>query len=369
MTEKQLRDKIDDYLHTIYAIIGFLNFYLYDDSTKSNRPGVIVFQGRKFDPSAASRKQLGDRAPAYVTPDLGAYVPDGCSILGEVKKSFPADRSLWWDDFVQLISYDDELIGWPCASERVPTHDIALLVHQSRAVAVRKYIEERVGNEIKLIRPFALIQFNRTDERRAYFFFQRVYGRLSDIQLDARLDEGVPVPMDVFLNKYSTIKLYDAEPPLPYMIELIWTHVVLPIASDSPRFLTLAKNQQMEVDVSVTTIVEQLHVGFSFSCWHGRSTARQPQAPAREWVIRACTQLVLAGEAIWLEPSRTTIRVYFRKYEDVLGHFTEMCAQLLRTESDAQLTMFSESARDSIAERDGAGMKDATAEEGQAGNP
>ena len=30
MTAQQLADKIDDYNHTIYAIIGFLNFYLYD---------------------------------------------------------------------------------------------------------------------------------------------------------------------------------------------------------------------------------------------------------------------------------------------------------------------------------------------------
>jgi len=55
----QIRDKIDDYKDTIFAITGFINLYRYDDNKKSMRSDVIVFQGRRLTPPDGSE----------VTPD------------------------------------------------------------------------------------------------------------------------------------------------------------------------------------------------------------------------------------------------------------------------------------------------------------
>src|ERR1700681_3007100 len=50
MSETALRDRIDDYVSSIHAIVGFANFYLWDASTRQDRDDVIVFQARRLRP-------------------------------------------------------------------------------------------------------------------------------------------------------------------------------------------------------------------------------------------------------------------------------------------------------------------------------
>jgi hypothetical protein len=60
--EEEINNKIDDYLQTIHAIVGFMNFYRYDNERREIRSDVIVFQGRRFNPSPAkSFSQKGDK--------------------------------------------------------------------------------------------------------------------------------------------------------------------------------------------------------------------------------------------------------------------------------------------------------------------
>ena len=75
MTEHELRNVIDDYLTSIHAIVGFANFYLWDDSTRADRSGVVVFQGRRLHPPASSPDSAAGDSEAYVTPDLGVLLP------------------------------------------------------------------------------------------------------------------------------------------------------------------------------------------------------------------------------------------------------------------------------------------------------
>jgi hypothetical protein len=48
MTENEWRNKIDDYQTSIHAIVGFANFYVFDPVTRTDRDGVVVFQGRRL---------------------------------------------------------------------------------------------------------------------------------------------------------------------------------------------------------------------------------------------------------------------------------------------------------------------------------
>jgi hypothetical protein len=183
-----------------------------------------------------------------------------------------------------------------------------------------------------------MIQFNRADERRPYFFFQKTTGNLTDKSVDTKLIDGVSVPMEIFVTTYSTVKIYDSLPPLAYLIELIWTNVVLPRASDTSKFPALRKNQKIEVTLSVDDIVNELHNGFSF---HGLSkdiADRQPKVPKREWIMSACEKLVQSDEASWVDTEKSQIKVYFRKYDSVMSHFIDICAD--EQEEDAQITMF-----------------------------
>jgi hypothetical protein len=338
--KQAVKDKINDYENSIQAIVGFVNFYVYDDVAKSNRPGVRVFQGLRLTPSPDKRTTPEGNAVDYVTPDLGVLLPANTGVLGEVKLSFPKDRERWIDDFRQLMRYDDDLHGWPSDDGRVSSHDIVLITHQSRAVAVRKFFEARLGTEISFARTFVIVQCNRSDQGRMYLFFQRVSGTLSDGRLDQRLEEGVPVPMDVFVVKYSTVKLYDAEPPLPYMLQLIWDNVVVSAARSLPKFETLRRKQKLPVVLEVDDIVDQLRSGFSFRSVQGVQHAAGPAVPAKAWVVRALEQLIALGEAEWVEPTEAAIQIFFQRYDAVLEHFIDACSCAGQRASDRQQRLF-----------------------------
>ena len=339
--QEEFRDKIDDYEQTIHAIIGFLNFYRYDAVSKKMKDNVLVFQGRRLEPSSQKVMDLNGEKISHVTPDIVAFLPSKSGVLGEVKKSFPMEKERWMKTFEQLMAYDDDLTGWPSDDGKVNSHDIVLILHQSRAVPVRKFYEEHKNSVIKFTRPFIIIEFNRSPERRSFIFFRTVLGSLTENEVNGRLENGVQVPMEVFVKIYSTIKIYDSKPPLPYLIELIWANVVLRCASEYPKFEKLKKKQKIDVVLEIDSIVEELHQGFSFRMLHGDNNERQPKIPKKEWVLCACEQLVKLNEASWVDSTKKTIKVFFRKYDDVLDHFIELCSK--EVEKTGQLKLFKES--------------------------
>jgi hypothetical protein len=336
--EEEINNKIDDYLQTIHAIVGFMNFYRYDNERREIRSDVIVFQGRRFNPSPAkSFSQKGDKVD-YVTPDIGILLPTMNGVIGEVKKSFPAKQKYWLKTFKQLMKYDDDLTGWPTDDERVNDHDIVLILHQSRAVQVAEFYETNKGTEIEIVRPFSIVEFNRSDERMPYYFFRRALGNLSEKTINKQLKYGVQIPMEKLHVVYSIIKLYDDEPPLPYLLQVIWTNVVLERARESERFVKLRKNQKMEVNLEVETIIEELHKGFSFRALCDKDSERQPRIPKREWVLRACNKLVELKEAKWIDQQKTTLTVFFKEYDDIKTHFIKCCAD--EPQEDIQPKLF-----------------------------
>ena len=84
MTEDQIRNTVDDYQTSIHAIVGFANFYLWDDSTRADKAGVVVFQGRRLHPPAVAEDPAVTASDAYVTPDLGVLLPDRKGVLADV---------------------------------------------------------------------------------------------------------------------------------------------------------------------------------------------------------------------------------------------------------------------------------------------
>jgi hypothetical protein len=297
-----------------------------------------VFQGRRLTPSPAKALNGNGQKVEYVTPDLGILLPTNTGVLGEVKQSFPADQSYWFDAFDQLISYDDDLTGWPSTSEKVASHDLLLLLHQSRAVAVRKFYESNKNGRISFVRPFCMVEFNRSNQSQAYIFFRTVTGNLSERSIDQRLETGVQVPMAKLTGTYSAIKLWDSEPPLPYLLAVIWEHVINLKASEDPKYPALKKRQKITVEVSVKEIVEELHTRFSFNLLSPEANDRQPRIPKQEWVQRACDKLVSVGDADWSNRSEGKLKVRFTRLDSVLEHFKEVCAD--EPSTDAQLSLF-----------------------------
>lgn len=97
--KEEFLNKINDYEQTIHAIVGFMNFYRYDDVNKMMKDEVIVFQGRKLEPSPEKSINSEGNQIQYLTPDIGILLPSKTGIIGEVKKSFPANQEHWMQAF------------------------------------------------------------------------------------------------------------------------------------------------------------------------------------------------------------------------------------------------------------------------------
>jgi hypothetical protein len=325
--EQEIKNEIDNYSDSIFAIIGFMNFYRFDDQKKSMREDVLLFQGRRLTPSPSKSKSADGGAIEYVTPDLGILLPSGSGVLGEVKKSFPKDQDHWLDTFQQLMAYDDDLTGWPCLSQKVRSHNLVLLLHLTRGAAVTKFFEQNRGKTINFARPFCIVEFNRSSEGQEYIFFRSRTGAMSDKALADRLENGVPVPITMYLLQYSTVKLYDAAPPLPYLLELIWTHVVAFKATSTPGYKIPATNQKVKVEVSLDEITERLVTQFSFHLLQKHhADCRQPKVLKASMVQEACAALVKFKDAEWADNTRTKLTVKFVKRENVLDHYITLCA-------------------------------------------
>lgn len=321
---RRFRDEIDGYRDTVRAILAMLNFYFYNVGAKLGVQ-IRAVQGRRLRRFSA-REEPAAQSP--VVPDFAVAVQGSQGIVGEVKRSLPQDRRYWRDVFDQLLSYDCQLAGWPTEDGAVATHEITLVVHQSRAVAVRDFYErEREGGQVTFTRPFSIIEFNRSDERQTYFFFRTQFGELAQNELADRLRLGVQVPMDVLLRKYPTVELYDGPPPLPLLMQLIWAHVVTPKAAAKGSFRALRKRQKLELDLEIEEMVSVLRKGFSFASFLGYQEGLDCPVPAREWVVGACEKFIEGGDALWLSVGKTTVRFLFQKHDDVLDHCLRICAQ------------------------------------------
>lgn len=330
--EKKIRDRIDDYFDTVLAILGFCSLWLFDKTTQKNRPEIKTFQGRVFN---SLNNNNTSNFSNEVCPDLGIVISEDSGILGEVKKNFPKDgEERRGKIFDQLKSYDQELEGWPTINGKLKSHNIVLLVHLTTSRRAQDYYAEKMKQgHLKFVRPFSICQFTRSDQRAFYFFFQVVNGNINNPQSNIDLYNGVQVPMDALSELYAKSKLYDAEPPLCYLLHLIWEHVVIPIASENENFGRLRKNSKLEIIVKVEDMVERLYEGFSFIHWHKYYPERQPQIPKKEWIQRACSFLVKVGKAKWILEGEELL-IYFTKLEDIGSYFIQ-----LEAESQARETL------------------------------
>jgi len=238
------------------------------------------------------------------------------------------------------MAYDDDLLGWPSATGTVASHDVALIVHQARGKVVCRFYDKHRGNKIQFQRPFCIVEFNRSNERQAYFFFRTAVGHLTDVSVNAKLENGVQVPMWALTRAYSEIKIYDNEPPLAYLLYLIWEHVINAKASENPKYAGLRKRQRLGVELSVDEVVVELHEKFSFHQLHKQTSDRQPKIPNQEWVKRAFDRLVKAGEAEWVDRAEGRLKAQFSRHDDVLAHFVEICA--VDEDLAGQLNLFEE---------------------------
>lgn len=324
----KVKDQINDYNESVCAIIGFASLFFFDDKTRTIKDNVKCFQGRRLSVELEKEKQED------ITPDLGVVIDNKDGILAEVKKNFPKT----WDDndelsravdiFKQVSNYSGDITNWPTPDGKVADHKIVLLVHHTVSAYVKKFFnEECAKRSIIFRRPFHMVEFSQQKMRGEFFDFRCVDDLSFPLDNGRDLLMGIQIPMVIFVREYSKFKLYDAKPPLPYLIEVLWVNILAARASDDPKFQHLRKRSKLEVSMTIDEITETLRKVYSFHDWHLSHTDMQPEFPKREWVLEACEFLVQKQEAEWIQDKKgQEIVFFFRRYNSVSDHFIESFA-------------------------------------------
>jgi len=282
-----MNNKIDNYIETIFAILSFSHLLRWDNSLKIFLPDSFLYIGRKMDTSGENRINPNDT----VTPDLIVQLNKKNGIVGEVKIGFPVNQDFWKSDFDQIQKYDDKMKGWITSDEIIDTTDIVLLTHITKKTHCVDYIKEKIlKKEIKFDRKFAVIAFSK-DVRGSdvFLYLEKAYGDISDLEMNEVLRIGKNMPLSRFISTYR-VKFYDSEPPLPYLMSIIWQDILPQLASEED--LMEKKGRIIHLDVNIEKITELLQEQFTYNINHDE---RQQQIPKTAWVRTALDLFVQLG--------------------------------------------------------------------------
>jgi len=288
-----LQQEIQNYEETVQVTFAFGHEARWDPGREALRPGAIFLQGQRLVTSAAN--PVAPETP--VTPDVLVCLSPEYGILGETKKSFPDNQALWDSDFQELQRYDDELHGWPTDTRCIGKHDLALLVHNSRKVAVSDGLAAKIAaGEVAYRRALAVVAFHRVSEVHEHISLERHWGAFSDKALDERLRLVRQIAMRHLIRAYY-MRFSDADPPVPYTTAVIWTDVLPGLPSVDEYVEDRARRRRMPI---VTVTVRQ-----ATEVLQQRHAANNPDlagvdartVPRSRWVRRGLDALVDYGYA------------------------------------------------------------------------
>jgi hypothetical protein len=326
MTEElvsKLKDEVDNYEQTVHATISFNHLIRWDETLNGDGgfiPGSYFYIGRKMDTSADNSISPNNR----VTPDIVLQCDATYGIVGEVKKSLPMNREYWRKFVDQLIKYDDNLKGWHTADENLDKSDIVLLTHIELKNSVLDFLKQKNDDgDLKLHRKFAYIVFFKTSGRRDKISFETAYGDLSNSQIDAVFKRFIHVPLDSVLFCNKDVKLYDSEPPLPYMMDLLWNYIFPQYISQN-EFMDAQGKKHLVFETEIDELKTKVREQFTYCENHD---ARQPDIPKIQWIRNAMEKFVSLKYAEKIDQSHTKYRVKYRKLDSPLDIF---CKEVIK---------------------------------------
>lgn len=309
---KAENERHEDYLSTVHCILTFAALGVHDG--QGPRTGARFGIGRRMDTSPQNAVAPG----TTVTPDLVCQTTPTFGLVAEAKKSLGRDRQYWRSTVEQLRKYDDDLTGWWTGSEQISSYNAAILIHVSRSRAFKDYLSECEESESGATGPNSLIiEFSRADEAVPYFFFRTEYGTLTgDDELALKLKDGVQVPLERILESFSTVRFYDAKPPMSYLLTVLWTNSVPSRLNDVEYD---AKLKAFPVPMDVSDTARDLQDG------HGSGQLfrddRSVVFPKERWVREAFERLVGYGLAIPGGDSGKYTVLFKQIRADVREHF------------------------------------------------
>jgi len=290
-TVDSLKDEVNNYMQTVHSLKAIANELLFDDASHKLVSEGRAYFGRRLDTSPNNRISPNNQ----VTPDLVVSSPLKQNVIIEAKIAMSGDPDKRKIKLIETQKYDDDLTGFDTNVTKVTDHDLVLLVHLSHAKNIEDHIAElQKSQEIEFKKKFALIRFMQSDQRKTWFVLELVSGSLTDQGKTKKLQQTVLIDMEFLVSNqhFGSIEFYDADPPLPLLMDKIHELIFHNLAREQ-RLLLQEKNQ-VEVTVTVSKIREQL----ADSCGPGTASKdRTPDIPKLNCVDKAFKAFVGIGWA------------------------------------------------------------------------
>jgi hypothetical protein len=315
--KSSLRDATDDYEQTVIALLALSQHLKYEHSANS-------WFGRKFKTSEKNRVSPN----TDITPDLTTQINKNYGIITEARKNF-ARAEDYDDKITQIKKYDDELKGWETQDGLIQNNDLVILTHLLEVRGIEDHLKERLS-EFTGKRKIIILGFIRDNEKDVSVVIRREGSETFSEGVGEKLRRGVAIKYEHLLNfGLSTIKFYDANPPLPYLLEIIWDNIL----SEKPteeEYRTNGK-KKIEIITNVDEIVTELK---RFA--PEQNGDRLPEIPKRSWVETALEKLVeiKLAKKIRKEDRHGTYKISFRrklgKGENSLEIFIDLIAKTMQ---------------------------------------
>ncbi len=337
---RDVRIEIDNYNETVQALKALSHEFRWDDERRVLLNDVFTHIGRRMETSSENRVCPGGE----VTPDLVLQRGEEYGLIAEAKLAMCVSPEGRERRIRQVVKYDDDLIGWHTEDEILPDHDILLVVHLFRGQEIHDQLTElQQAGDLEISRPFGLVSFgvvNRTGSE--YMTLQLLKGHISLPGKERKLRAVLPIPLDHVAGnaELANMKLYDVEPPLPLLMDLIHHIVFESLSTD--EFIELDE----ENEVRKTIEIRQLRQDLSDVFGPGGDSYRMPEVPRADWVGEAMCLFERMGWAEQIEeaPDRYVYVVKRRRtpFQQFVKRFAE--ERLQEEESAgrraAQLTLF-----------------------------
>lgn len=263
---KQITEKSDSYEMTIQAIIAFDSAIRYDDAQKGYLQNSYCLPGRRLLKNA-------NNPDDNVTPDIVIQLSNNYGIIAEVKLTANTDQDFKQAD-EQIEKYDTNLIGWKTDNEKIGLHDLSLLVNDFHKGKAKRYFESKTFQK-----KLTIIACARQYEFKVFFKIEKHHGAFSDTRLEKKFIDPIGIPLENpdIVKAISSVKFYDAEPPVEYMMNVLWMNILNEIAQREQQ-----ETEKM-ISVNCKELTKMLTERYSF----GQIDSRQPKRPREDWVRQA----------------------------------------------------------------------------------
>jgi hypothetical protein len=277
----KIKDQCDNYRRTVRALQATAYHLLLDDST--GKPSALgrAYFGASLDTSADNRVSPNKR----VTPDLIVMAASSLNVLVEAKLALSANQGYRRTKLVEIQKYDDDLGGFEIDGHRFADHDIILLVSYTHANNVREDILHlEKANLIRFDRSFAVVRFLISTERKTWFVLELSHGSLSNTKKSQSFAAPCRIDMDCLISDplFGHIEFYDADPPLPLLMDLMQERIANGLTKEQAR--ELREKGQVDIPMKVDRMRKQL----AEMCGPtGNCVARTPEIPKTQWIRSA----------------------------------------------------------------------------------